>query len=256
MRNKLKMSYLISTIKPKRCAEVVVNQILSFPKHEKEIVIISPDKSWEEDKRVKFCLDDKCTGGVYGFNKGCRESNGDMVVLCTDDNYLPANFVDIYDFFSTPEFQARTMKVANICPWQGGPGKVMLFKRAEDQYLNGTCSFYEEDFAKGGVFPRGLPNAMPYEIFSYPVIFRETLDKFFDGAVYNDRFIQCYSDHWFGFHYERFKGNDPAIGPKDMYVVPIPGFGSLRIRHDTAEQDRQMFLQLVKNSPNTTKYNC
>lgn len=258
MKNKLKVSYLLSTAKPPQCAQWMVDYIRGFEQHEHEIVICSPDTSLALDG-VKFVLDDRCTGGVYGFNKAYSVSDGDIVCLCSDDHALPKDFLRIFDYFDTEEFKNRNVKIANLCMWHGGPGKKMLLKRPEDQHLNGICGFWAEgeEATRGGVFPRGWPNAAPYEIICFPVFFRESLEKYFDNLIYNTRFYQGYADHWLGWHYGRVKGNDPDLGPPDMYIYPVGNFGQMgRPRHPGAAQDRQIFLDLVKNSHNTTNYNC
>lgn len=258
----MKSTYLIPTIKPSFCVNSIIKQIESLGNHDYEIIIISSNQIISENPNVKFVFDDKNTGSVYAINKGYKESNGDVIFLMTDDHSIPANLLSIFDYFETPEFKNKKAKIANLTSALGGPGYFMYHKDPRFRNMERVWALYDNiqpnSIMGAGPFPIDFQYAKKYNTICFPVFFRETIENLLGGVIYNERFEQCYADHWLGFYCDNFLDKENLNwGPKDIWVDVIPDFSILMERHERAELDKVTFLELVKNlaEGKSTTYN-
>ena len=258
----MKATYLIPTIKPDFCIKKIVNQIENLEKHDHEIIIISSQNINIENSNIKFVFDDKNIGSIYALNKGYKESSGDVIFVMVDDHSIPNNLLSIYKYFETQEFKNKKAKIANLTDCLGGPGYIMEQKVPAHKNSKIEWSLYSNIIPSGsiapGPFPINFPYAKKYNVICFPVIFRETIDKYLGGVIYNEKFHQCYADHWLGFYTDyMLNQNDFNYGPKDIWLDSIPTFGNLVVRHEKQEIDKNIFLELVKNlmENKSTKYN-
>jgi len=250
MNNKLKFTYLIPTVKPQYCIQTVINQISRLKEHEHEIIVISSKELVTSNKNVVFVKDEVDSGSVHALNVGYKASSGDVVFVLVDDHSIPENLLSINDYFNSESFKNKKMKVANLSAVFGGPGSIMFQKDPRYKNVEVNWTLYDNASCSAtvgaGPFPIDFPYAKKYDVVCFPVMFKETIEKYLDGKIYNDRFSQCYADHWLGFYCGLIDGGNIDWGPKDIWVDSIQYYGSLVTRHEKAEQDKLVFLDLVK----------
>lgn len=244
----MKISYIIPTIKPEYCANYVIHNIEHLPKHDFEIILISPNPSKFSGKNIISLFDDTIAGAVYSFNKGYKVSTGDIIVPFCDDQELCPNFLDIFNYIETPEFQNKKIKLCNLAERMGGPGKDSYHKLEAIKEI-------KNPWPLDSIFPQNHPNKRPYTTYFFPLIMRESIEKYMDGVIYNDCFVQGWNDHWIGY-YSDILNNDSEMGPKNIYSKTIDSFNNIKSPAIAFHnQDRDVFFKLVELSSHGIKYN-
>jgi len=46
------------------------------------------------------------------------------------------------------------------------------------------------------IHPQNWPNAIPYYISTFPVLFHQDIEVFLNGVIFNESFRQAFSDNW------------------------------------------------------------
>lgn len=129
----MKISYIISTEKPKYCCDTVIQSVLDLPAHNKEIIIVSSNTAFADNKEAKFVLDDRHGGCVYSYNLGYKNATGDWIVVLTDDHSLPQNFLDAFKETESEDFKKLTIHVGQLLSQFWGPGKPVWHKNRNPQ---------------------------------------------------------------------------------------------------------------------------
>jgi hypothetical protein len=242
-----KISYLLPTAKPSFCTQAVLDNLSLLPQHEHEVIIVS---TTELDLRlkhnVKFILDTEKKGSVAPINVAYKASDGDIIVIVVDDHFIPPNFLDIERYFNEPKFKSKKIKVGNLSEALGGPGFNTYSKSRRK-----LVSFWSLDhqFRK-----EKHPNFHAYNLVSFPVIFRESIEKYMDGVVFNESFIHHLPDHWLGYYSDMING-DVGMGPTHVWFTENPRFNQMTQQKNTDEYDAQVLFKLIKMSSEGIPYN-
>jgi len=242
-----KTSYLIATIKPSYCAHSLIDKIASFPDHDYEVIVIANYEFDTQDKpKVKAVLDDKDSSSAYAYNKGYKNSDGNIISILTDDIYVPDNFYKLVDHFQKLEDLNKKFKIVDLSHMYCGPGKKSIFKDGIPAPLD-MWPLYMGDPHRAGVFPLNWPNVRPYQVFFTPAIHRETIETYLNGVIYNEKLTQGYADHWLGYYFEVL-GGEEILPLLDIWTFPNIAYGNLVRRTAQRGTSKEAFLKLVANS--------
>lgn len=239
----MKISYLISSIHGEASVKTVVEDIYNLPSHDFEIIVCSPFEV--KDSRVKWVKDDKANGSVYGYNKSYLASSGDCIVACVDDHHLPNNFLETIDFLESEVVKKLKLKIANLTFGMGGPGKIYYVKNdATKQPAKNILWPLEQ------IFPPNFPNRRPFNVFHFPVLMRESIEKYMGNVIFNESFNHHYPDSWLGFYEELINGERPSeeLGPKNVFFKEIRSINIQRPNTSFDKKDKAKFLKLVEIS--------
>jgi hypothetical protein len=114
-----KISILISTNRPyENFAKRVVDGLCSQDMSENEIIICGTEEIL--DPRIKFIKDTVCINGPQGFNQAAKASQGDYLVVLTDDHHPPRNINDVpallnNDYFKDKRYRIATAQSGGVC---------------------------------------------------------------------------------------------------------------------------------------------
>jgi glycosyltransferase involved in cell wall biosynthesis len=246
----MKISYVLATEKPRFCAETVLKSILDLPSHNKEIILVSSNTEFADNKEVKFVLDDKRSGGVHAYNKGYEHANGDWVVNVLDDNSLPENFLDTFKETESEDFKKLTIHVGQLIPQFWGPGHQTWHKTVSPQgYTN------EPLYPLHEAIPIDDKYQIPYQSLNVPVILREDVFKYLDGVCWNTSFKHHYCDHWLGVYAEYINGC-MSFWPKSVWIKQHCDFDRMQSFNHNDRYDIDVLNKLRnKLYSNGCKYN-
>lgn len=247
----MKLSYLISSIHGEQAIATVVKDIYALPKHDFEIVVCAPYPI--RDSRLQYVHDDKANGSVYAYNKAYLASKGECIVICTDENHIPINFLETIDFLESPVVQKLKLKIANLTYAMGGPGKNYYIKNDKTKQPAENILW-----SLNHVVPNGHPNRRPFNVFHYAAIMRESIEKYMENKPLNESFIHHYPDHWLGFFEEMINGERYCgdLGPKNVFFEVIQEINMQKCNNEFDEKDKNTFLDLIRISNlETTSYN-
>ncbi len=233
----MKISYVVATEKPRYCGETVIKSILDLPSHNKEIILVSSNVEFAENKEVKFVYDDKCTGGVYAYNKGYENADGDWIVNVIDDHSLPENFLDAFKETESEDFKKLTLHVGQLLPQFWGPGNPVWHKDRTPQ------GYYGEHYPITETISQDNPYQTPYQSLNIPVILREDVFKYLDGICWNTSFRHHYCDHWLGCYAEYINGCQ-SFWPKSTWVRMHNDFNSLVFKTQHDNYDKNILVHL------------
>ena len=245
----MKLSYLIASIHGETAVKTIIEDIYALPKHEFEIIVCSP--SLIKDSRAKWVEDDKLNGCVYAYNKAYSISQGDCLVVATDENHIPINFLETIDFLESDIVKNLKLKIANLTYGMGGPGKLYYIKNDKTNQPAKNILW-----PLHGIIPEGFPNCRPFNVFHYPVIMRESVVKYMSNKIFNESFIHHYPDSWMGFYEEMINGDRSCeeLGPKNVYLTAIEEINQQNPNSKFDSKDKNTFLELVKLS-NSENFN-
>jgi hypothetical protein len=239
----MRISYLISSIHGESAVSTVTEEIYNLPSHNFEIVVCSPFEI--KDSRVKWVKDDKANGSVYSYNTAYKASNGDCLVAVTDDHHVPKNFLETIDFLESEIVNKLKLKIANLTFGMGGPGKIYYIKN------DGTKQPAKNIlWPLNQIFPPNFPNGRPFNVFHFPVLMRESIEKYMGNVIFNELFKHHYPDSWLGFYEELINGERPSeeLGPKNVFFEAIPSINSQKSNSNFDAEDKATFLKLVEKS--------
>jgi hypothetical protein len=248
----MKISYILSTAKEREAAEYQIKIIKSLPNHDHEIVLTSPDSQFSKNPNIRFFLDDKRIGGVYGYNLAYSHAVGDLIVLVPDDHPLPPNFLNVLDELETPAVKNQKLRIGTLSWGFGGPGLPSWDKKTKKYVKDGIWELHT-------IFPPGFPNRKPYYIACFPIIFKKDIDKYLDGKIFNECFHQSYSDNWLGFYADKINNGYPIRWPQ-VWIEGKPKFCDLpnSTPYKSAEwhhKDHITFLRLAELIHLPIRYN-
>lgn len=221
----MKISYVLATEKPQYCCETVLKSILDLPSHQKEIIVVSSNPVYAENKEVKFIFDDKHCGCVYSYNIGYKAVTGDWIVVLTDDQSLPENFLDCFKEIESEDFKKLTIHVGQLLPQFWGPGKDIWHKSIETPGYNG------EHYPITETISRDNPIQTPYQTLNFPISLTEDVIKYLDGVCFNESFIHHYPDHWLGCYVEYINGCQ-SFWPKEVWLKQLCEFDRMVSKRD------------------------
>lgn len=233
----MKISYVVAIEKPEYCGNVILKSILDLPKHNKEIIVVSSNPVYAENKEVKFVFDDKCTGGVYAYNKGYEHAKGDWIVNVIDDHSLPENFLDAFKETESEDFKKLTIHAGQLLPQFWGPGKEMWEKNIPVPGYDGHHYPITETVSPDNPFQT------PYQSLNIPIILREDVYKYLDGVCWNTSFIHHYCDHWLGCYVEYINGCQ-SFWPKTVWARMHNDFNSLMFKTQHDHYDKNVLIRL------------
>ena len=199
----MKMSYIITTIRPFKFAHRMINSIFNLAPHDYEIIISSPNDYSEECgqlKNTKFLLDNKQIGSVYANNMSIKESNGDWLFFLPDD------------------FQLVSTTTTTNNPSHVNPGKVKFDIHRFIDYVNSddmqrkTFQMITLADRMGNQIDKEnyvSPISEKYCVMHFPCVSRETIFNKLNGVIFNHRFKHAYVDHWLGYYASQFDEYEP-----------------------------------------------
>ncbi len=248
----MKISYLLATAKPEHCAGAQIKRINELAPHDKEIIVASPNENFAKIPGVTYVKDDKMLGGAIGFNLAYEAATGDLIIVATDDHILPLNLLDIFDVIKGDAIKKQKCRLGCLSWGMGGPGFPTWDKRIKDYPPNSLWPLYS-------IHPQDVPNVIPYAMATFPILFKEDIDKFLDGKIFNTCFHQAFSDNWLSrYVYEINKceiGWPDAIWAEcnlDLHNLPNSSPFKSNFWHD---KDYLTYLRLVSVIDKGINYN-
>lgn len=195
----MKISYIITTIRPFDLCLKTIQSIQQLDEHDHEILISSPHdykNVCAGYNKVYYIPDSQRRGSVAANNITYKVSSGDWVAFLPDDFHLINLDINKFkEFLASHLMSQKTFKMFSFHPRSGH--KIMGVE-------------YE------------TPIYEPYQVMHFPIVARETLDNKLDGVIFNSRFKHAYVDHLLGFfaskhetyepyNYSLFSPNTPLI---------------------------------------------
>lgn len=196
------ISYIISTIRPWNMVQQTINSIQAMGEHDHEILICSPYEYNIKHDNVKFLLDDENNGSRYAWNKMVKYSQGDWIMEVTDDwHFVNLDIQKLLRFTYSDKMLKKTFKLIHMTA----------------RNVWGETTPFNIDVT---------PITTIYPCIHFSFIEKKTINKKLDGVIFNERFRNCYVDHWLGFYcsqnekykpldYNLFDGNDGIRRPMD-----------------------------------------
>jgi len=231
----MKISYLFPTIKPKEFGLQIIEDIKRLPSHDYEIVLISPDQSWEGNPDIKFVHEKERGGTVKAINTAYKNSSGDFVIYQGDDHRFGNNFLDLVDSAISEEVSKDKIRLGNGC---------VVFGRYGARCYNKPTKITEEKIHPVTlVVPEEIP-CKPYSLVCFPMIFREDVERHMDGVIFNESFNSHYHDSWMGV-YADFHNKKHVDWPSDVWVEVQENNFSHPANQDKLNKDHQTFLKML-----------
>lgn len=241
----MKITYILPAHKPIHCIQNTLNSIEALPPHDYETIVVGTIPfDTNPFKNTKFILDENEMGSTGPINKGYKSSNGDIVAIVVDDHRVPLNFLEVFDYFNSEPVKSKKIQLGNIAGWLGGPGKNVFMK--DIQRVTNICPME-------AVYPSDFLKAKPYPIIAFPIIARESVEKYLGGVVFNEMFHHRWADNWLGFYAEMLDG-DWEIGPKTVTLETNREFDTVKDKQFD-DKDKSTFLALVSQFSETLPYN-
>lgn len=183
---------------------------LDFSGKTYEIIVVSPNHI--EGQNVIYVKEsgDKM-GCVNAYNEGYQHSNGEYIILCSDDHFFDKEAPQIIDVLKSDLFENKKIKV--ICLPTNFHSSCKL-----PDYTN--CE---------GIIAR------------YPVFERQTIEKYLDGHIYHPEFRHHYPDNWLG--YWMSQEGESTIEYTDFNMITFNN--SCDKIHD--DYDENIFKNLINN---------
>jgi glycosyltransferase involved in cell wall biosynthesis len=231
----VKISYLLPTIKPNQFALRLIEDIKNLPKHDYEIVLISPDSRWCENSDIKFIHEKQKQGTVKATNEAYKNSSGDFIVCLTDDHRFGSNFLDFLNSALSEEVSKEKIRIGNACVTFGRYGDVSFHKPTK------TFSKFHPTTL---VVPEEIP-CKPYSIVCFPMVFKEDVEKYMRGIIFNESFMSFYADSWMGYFAEHH--NKKCVNwPVDVWVDSQPCNSQYEANKEQEPKDHSTFLKMIK----------
>lgn len=232
----MKISYLFPTIKPKEYGLQIIEDIKRLPSHDYEIILVSPDESWAENPDIKYVKENKKEGTVKATNLAYKNCSGDFVICQTDDHRFSSNFLDFIKSALSEEVSKTKIRVGNAC--------VIFGRYGSRCYYKPTKTLETQIHPTSLVVPETIP-CKPYSIVCFPMIFKEDVERYMDGVIFNESFNSFYADSWMGMFVEN-QNQKEVDWPKDVWVdVQQNNFAHVANR-DKQAKDHSTFLKLIK----------
>lgn len=231
----MKISYLFPTIKPKEYALQIIEDIKRLPSHDYEIVLVSPDESWAENADIKYVKENKKEGTVKATNLAYKNCSGDFVICQTDDHRFSSNFLDFVKSATSEEVSKNKIRIGNACVTFGRYGSRCYHKP--------TKTLENKIHPTSLVVPQNIP-CKPYSILCFPMAFKEDIEKYMNGVIFNESFHSFYADSWMGMFVESHNQKE-VDWPKDVWVEVQQNNFAYVANRNNEEKDRSTFLKLI-----------
>lgn len=235
----MKISYLLPTTKPPQCAQSIIDIIKRLPSHDYEIILVSPDTSWAQNSDVKFVIKEKTEGCFPAINLGYKYCSGDIIALLTDDHAPKSNYLDFLNSATSEETSKSKIRVGNACVVMAAYGLPIFDKPS--QSINHIFAANLNPVTD--VIPANIP-CKPYSLVGNPIIFKEDIDKYMDGVLFNESFHHSYADHWLGI-FADYHNKKAVDWPKDVWVEAQPSNSSYSRLSTYQGQDLKTLHKLV-----------
>ena len=197
----MKISYLLATNRQKTYPHVLKQAIDSInaqpTKYEYEILVYAEDEVVGD--HVRWIKEDIRRGQLYGTNLMMRYfAQGEYMVGVTDDiKFL--NSIDLcIDMIESPAFANRKFKICGLA-------------------CGGTCAIPPKNTRIGDVMH--IKEDMPQGIIlRWPVVQKDTIDKYMNGYMVHPRLYHAAGDIWLGYYLAVM--GEPAIeGPTRIWPI-------------------------------------
>jgi hypothetical protein len=191
----------------------VINNInsLNFQGKTHEIIVVSPNEISGENVIFLKETGNKM-GCVNAYNEGYNVSNGNYIILCSDDHFFDKDAPSIIDILESEMFENKKYKI--ICLPTNFHGSCQL-----PDYCNSS-----------GIIAR------------YPVFKRETVNEYLNGFIYHPKFKHHYPDNWLGYWMD--EQGEPTIEYDQFNMITFNN--SCDKIHD--EYDENIFKELINKN--------
>lgn len=197
----MKISYIITTIRPFELCLKTIQSIKQLDDHDHEILISSPHdykNHCATYDKVYYIRDTFQTGSVDILNLSSQLASGDWIAILTDDFHLiNLDINEFKDFLQGDEMNKKTFKMFSFHPRSGH--KIM-----------------------GDEYKTPIPD--PYQVMHMFILSRDTLNNQLDGVIFNHRFKHAYVDHWLGFYaaqHEQYKPYDYSLFSQNKPLISL-----------------------------------
>jgi hypothetical protein len=170
-----KISFILPTIRPYNdWAKHVVDSIFEAPRSfDIEVLISSKEKI--KDPRITWIPEPEALGSVKSVNNLYKNTKGKYIHAACDDMIYQRQWPEVIKELEYLEWRSdKFIALAGFC--------------------NQTCylaAWHSPHFIKSRVNPR-------YISARFPIISRDTIDKYFGGLIFNESFKHHYVDNWMG----------------------------------------------------------
>ena len=231
----MKISYLFPTAKPKNFGLQIIEDIKNLPAHDYEIILVSPDESWSENPDVKFIHEKQKNGTVQAINTAYKNSSGDFVIYQSDDHRFSNNFLDLIKSATSEGVSKDKIRVGNGCVTFGRYGSKCFHKptKALEDKIHPTSLVVPTNVICG-----------PYSLICFPMAFREDIDRYMQGVIFNESFNSFYQDSWMGAFVDKHN-NKQVDWPSDVWVEVQKNNFSHPANQGKLKKDHLTFLKLL-----------
>jgi hypothetical protein len=184
----MRFSFLIASKRDYEShAKKVVDSIFGQYGDRNDYEIVLCHKDIINDDRVIFVKDDEMIGSSHAFNLAYSKSIGDYVSVCVDDGIVQGDLIGAADFLESDVFADRKIKITTLPASTGNAvikfeNRTALSNERANRLLQLTDSFL---------------NVYPFVVMCFPVIARESVEKYLDGYIFHPRIKNC-GDWWLG----------------------------------------------------------
>lgn len=161
----------------KQCIDSI-NYFGENSKYSYEISVYSQKEIVGEN--VKWYYEHNCRGPLYGFNWLAHHTTGDYIICLVEDHRFINSFDNAIDFLKE-EYALSKYKICSLSTNDGFPVGLPRY----GQRLGSVLKLQED-----------LPNC---QICRFPVIARETLNKYLNNCVFHPEFRYHAGDMWLGY---------------------------------------------------------
>lgn len=213
----------------------IIEDIKNLPLHDYEIVLVSPDESWSENPDIKFIHEKRKGGTVRAMNAAYKNSSGDFVIAQTDDHRFSCNYLDLIKSAMSEAVSKDKIRIGN--------GSLTFQRYGSRSFHKPTKTLEDKIHPISEVVPPSFP-CDPYSIVSFPMVFREDVERHMQGVISNESFHSFYHDSWTGVFVE--KHNCKQVNwPSDVWVDVQENNFAYAANKQHLGKDHKTFLKLL-----------
>jgi hypothetical protein len=183
---------------------------LNFGEKKHEIIVVSPN--YIQGENVTYIEENHNNRGCVGaYNLGYKKSNGDYIILCSDDHFFDLDSPKVIEILKSELFSNKKFKI--VCLPTNHHSSCPL-----PDYTNVQ-----------GIIAR------------YPVFERNTVENYMGGYIYHPEFRHHYPDNWLGYWMSQEGETTIEISEYNMIT-----FNS-QCDKSNDDYDENVFKKLIKN---------
>jgi len=184
----MRFSFLIASKRDYQShAKKVVDSIIERCNGSDDYEIVLCHKDTIDDDRVVFVKDDAMVGSSHAFNLAYSKSVGDYVYVCVDDGIVHGDLMGAADFLESNIFADRKIKITTL-PAVNGNDVIRFERRTAINNQRANRLLHLTD---------SFTDVYPFAVMCFPVIARESVEKYLDGYIFHPRIKNC-GDWWLG----------------------------------------------------------